>query len=101
VFSSLREERSDEVKGVNERQIDSLVGFRLVHLLTMHHQTTGGIQLSRTMVAFEMLCFLMLQQDYEQARTYQHNLPACVSGIVLPFSSSNSLSQYQHHGLMT
>lgn len=34
-----------------------------MNLLTMHHETTGRVELSRTMITFEMLGFLVLQED--------------------------------------
>ena len=41
----------------------SLVGLRLVDLLTMHHQTSGRVQLSWTVTTFKVLGLLMLQED--------------------------------------
>jgi hypothetical protein len=42
----------------------SLVGLRLVDLLTMHHQTSGRVQLSWTMPTLEVFRLLMLQENY-------------------------------------
>ncbi len=41
----------------------SLIRLSLMDLLAMDHQTTCRVQLPWTVVAFEVLCFLMLQQD--------------------------------------
>lgn len=52
-------------RSCNERR-NLLVGLRLVYLLTMYHQTSGGVQLSGTMTTFEVLRLLMLQEDYRK-----------------------------------
>lgn len=51
------------------------------------------VELSRTQLALEVLRLLVLQQDWGQH--------CCHTRPNLPFSSSNSRSQYQHHGLST
>ena len=51
------------------------------------------IQLSRAHLTFEMLRLLMLQKDCAESGL---SIKVCS-----PFSSSNSRSQYQHHGLST
>ena len=48
-----------------------LVGLSLVYLLTMHHQTSGSVQLSWTMTTFEVLGLLMLQEDCSARPRFQ------------------------------
>lgn len=81
---------------------DRLVRIELVDLLDMDSKTTRCIELPRAVLALEMLRLLMLHQNYRQ----EYRLASKVEGYsrsveCAPFSSSNSRSQYQHHGLST
>lgn len=62
------------------------------------------VELTRTQLALEVLRLLVLQQDCSQLCSMQ-DTGALAShlggGRYSPLSSSNSRSQYQHHGLST
>lgn len=67
----------------------------------MHHQTSRRVQLSWTMPTLEVFRLLMLQENYsvQVAESCQFEVDVQDDWIWnVPFSSSNSLSQYQHHG---
>jgi hypothetical protein len=67
----------------------------------MDHQTTGRVEFSRAMIALEVLRFLMLQQDWRTHNKRKQRVGTDTQQAYTPFSSSNSRSQYQHHGFKT
>jgi hypothetical protein len=77
----------------------SLIRFQFMHLLNMNRKTASSIQSSRTVFAFEVLSLLMLHKDC--AETCKKVAAKREKEKARPFSSSNSRSQYQHHGFKT
>ena len=71
-----------------------LLWLKLVYLLYVDGETARGVEATRTEIALEMLRFLVLHQH---CRNISEGMNI-YSGKLSPFSSSNSLSQYQHHG---
>ena len=75
---------------------DLLFGFQFVYLLNMNCETTGSIQSPWAHTALEVFRLLMLHKHWGSFRVAPKS-----EGKYAPFSSSNSLSQYQHQGRRT
>lgn len=84
------------VKGILDEEMDLLVGLELVHLLDMNSKATSGIQAARAHIALEVLSLLVLHENYIHDIQLRRPSPLIQSRV--PFSSSNSRSQYQHQG---
>ena len=80
-----------------EERDHSLFGFEFVYLLNVDRKTSCGVQATRTHITLEMFCLLVLHEDFIAVRV---RMTSSSEAENAPFSSSNSRSQYQHHGRM-
>lgn len=73
--------------------------IELVDLLDVNCEATRGVEFSGAMATLEVLSLLMLHQNYAWTLVNLGRLSFC--NTTVPFSSSKSRSQYQHHGRRT
>ena len=99
-FEEGYETRVDVRSATNRKAKDgSLFGFEFVYLLDMDRKTSCGVQATRTHVTLEMFCLLVLHENC--IATQVRIILVYSKAENTPFSSSNSRSQYQHHGRMS